>query len=146
MKKNKLDEMQEQTLLRIEHNCCCLAFWGLAASITIQGILGCYLDHIWGEILCLFLISGYMIVSCLKQGIWDRKLVPSRRNNLLCSLAASIFIGIFAYFQLEGKLEQQEKILPVCIGFMVFVFLLSMAVLSICTLIYQKRKDSLEGE
>lgn len=146
MKNSNLDEMQEQKLLRIEHNCCWLAFWSLAASITIQGVLGCYLDHILGEIICLFLISGCMIISCLKQGIWDRKLVPNRKNNLLCSLAASIFIGIFTYFQLAGKLEQQERLLPVCIAFMVFVFLLSMAALSICTIIYRKRKDSLEQE
>ena len=34
--KNRLDEMQEQKLLKIEHNGCWLAFYGLAAVIMIQ--------------------------------------------------------------------------------------------------------------
>ena len=32
MKKSNLDEMQEQELLKIEHNGCWLAFWGLLQS------------------------------------------------------------------------------------------------------------------
>ena len=35
-KKNRLDEMQEQKMLRIEHNCCWLAFFGLFAVILVQ--------------------------------------------------------------------------------------------------------------
>lgn len=146
MKKNNLDEMQEQKLLRIEHNCCWLAFWCLATTITIQGIMSCYLDHILGEIICLFVICVYMVLSCLKQGIWDRKLVPNLKNNLLCSLAASVFIGIFTYFLLSGKPIEKESILPISLALMVLVFLLSMAVQSICTAIYKKRIESLEKE
>ena len=38
---NNLDERQEQVLLRIEHNGCWLAFWGLlAALIAEQFIFG----------------------------------------------------------------------------------------------------------
>ena len=32
MKKSNLDEIQEQELLKIEHNGCWLAFWGLLQS------------------------------------------------------------------------------------------------------------------
>ena len=146
MKKNNLDEMQEQKLLHIEHNCCCLAFWLLVLSITIQGLLSCYLDHILGEIICLFILCIYMVISCLKQGIWDRKLLPSRKNNALCSLVASAFIGVFSFFMLSGKLVEEDKLLTITLALMVFVFLLSMAALSICTAIYKKKHDSLEKE
>ena len=37
MKKNNLDEMQEQELLKIEHNGCWLAFWGLLAVMAACG-------------------------------------------------------------------------------------------------------------
>ena len=40
MKKNNLDEMQEQALLKIEHNGCWLAFWGLLAVMAIQMVMG----------------------------------------------------------------------------------------------------------
>ena len=36
MKKNNLDEMQEQELLKIEHNGCWLAFWLLFASMAVE--------------------------------------------------------------------------------------------------------------
>ena len=146
MKKSNLDEMQEQTLLHIEHNCCWLAIWSLAASITVQGILGCYLDHILGEVICLFLVCTYMAISCLKQGIWDRKILPCRKNNLLCSLTASAFIGIFSYFLLSGKPIPRERVTSITLALMAFVFLLSMAVLSILTVIYKKRSEVLEKE
>ena len=38
-KKSNLDEMQEQELLKVEHNGCWIAFWGLLAAIIIQSIL-----------------------------------------------------------------------------------------------------------
>jgi len=34
--KNRLDEMQEQKMLQIEHNACWLAFWGLLAVMFGQ--------------------------------------------------------------------------------------------------------------
>ena len=39
MKKNNLDEMQEQELLKIEHNGCCLAFWGLLVVMAVQMVM-----------------------------------------------------------------------------------------------------------
>ena len=37
-KKNNLDEMQEQELLKIEHNGYWLAFWGLLTAIVAEVI------------------------------------------------------------------------------------------------------------
>ena len=34
--KNKLDEMQEQKLLHIEHNGCWFAFWALIVAMFVQ--------------------------------------------------------------------------------------------------------------
>lgn len=38
--KNNLDEMQEQKLLKIEHNGVWFTFWGLLFAILIQVVLG----------------------------------------------------------------------------------------------------------
>ena len=38
-RKNNLDEMQEQELLKIEHNGCWLAFWGLLISMIVQSCI-----------------------------------------------------------------------------------------------------------
>ena len=38
--KNNLDERQELKLLKIEHNGCWFAFWGLLIAIAIQLVAG----------------------------------------------------------------------------------------------------------
>ena len=39
--KSNLDERQELKLLKIEHNGCWIAFWGLLIVMAIQMIVGC---------------------------------------------------------------------------------------------------------
>ena len=39
-RKNNLDEMQELELLKIEHNGCWIAFWGLIIAIVVQNLTG----------------------------------------------------------------------------------------------------------
>ena len=55
MKKTKsnLDELQELKLLKIEHNGCWLAFWGLLAVILTQIAIGNDSKH--GSYLCALL-------------------------------------------------------------------------------------------
>ena len=81
-KKNNLDEMQEQKLLKIEHYGFWLAFWGLAAVIIMQVIMTKDVSNIStklaGETLVFLLISIYTLVACLVNGIWDR------RVNIFC--------------------------------------------------------------
>lgn len=146
MKKSNLDEMQEQKLLKIEHNGYWLAFWGLVASITIQGLMGGYLDHIMGEVAVLMLICFYMLFGCLKHGIWDRRLKPNLKNNLLCSLAASLFMGVFTYIRLADQLPQTMYLLASCLIAMAFVFVLCLIVLGLCSAVYKMRRSKLDKE
>ena len=53
------------------------AFWGLLAAILIQ----CALDtgdlkNIVGELIVFMSLAGYILIGCLKEGIWDRRLKP----------------------------------------------------------------------
>lgn len=146
MKKSNLDEMQEQELLKIEHNSFWLTFWALTASIVIQGMLGGYLDHIMGEVAVLGLVCLYMLFACLRHGIWDRRLKPNCKNNLLVSLGAAAFIGIFTYVRLSDVIEEFGYLLASCFIAMLFVFLLCIAVLSLCSLLYKKRRKKLDEE
>ena len=49
MKQNKLDEMQEQALLKIEHNGCWFAFWGLLVMMAAEALLGFGVKTMAGE-------------------------------------------------------------------------------------------------
>lgn len=93
--KNNLDERQELELLRIEHNGCWLAFWGLLIVMLIQLLTGIdgarNLAGEWAVFMCLAL---YLTIACIKNGIWDRKLRPTFQTNLIASTIAAVITGV----------------------------------------------------
>ena len=97
MKRNNLDEMQEQELLKIEHNGCWLAFWGLLAALIIQGIVYGTLDFrtFAGEWIVFMALSLYLAIACIRKGIWDRHIPMTTKANLSCSGFAAFVVGVF---------------------------------------------------
>lgn len=86
MKKTKsnLDERQELTLLQIEHNGCWLAFWGLLLALSVQLILGNNsIGALAGEWAVFMFLALYLMIACIRNGIWDRKWKPNFKTNLL---------------------------------------------------------------
>lgn len=146
MKKTNLDEMQEHTLLRIEHSGCWIAFWGLLAAIVIQFAIGWSLREAAGEVILIFILCGYLCISCLQQGIWDRRTKPSLKTNTLASLAASIFMGLFSYFRFHGSITNPNRLFILCFISGCVVFLLSFTALSITGAIQKKRRKKLDTE
>lgn len=94
MKKNRLDERQEQILLRIEHNGCYVAFWGLLIVFSAEALLfGFDFRMIAGEWLVFMSLSVYLFAACMKNGIWDRRLKPDLKTNLTVSCIAAVIFG-----------------------------------------------------
>lgn len=93
--KNNLDERQEQVLLKIEHYGCAIAFWGLLIVILVEEFV---LNHdfrtIVGEWTVFMVLSVYLYVASMKNGIWDRVLKPNFRTNLILSLIAGLVFGL----------------------------------------------------
>ena len=146
MKKNNLDEMQEQKMLKIEHNGFWIAFWGLVVVMILQALAGGYLDHIMGEAVVLGIVSIYLLVDCLKNGIWDRHLKPNWKTNLLCSLATGLFMGIFNWFRFGRHASTLTgQLMPSLISG-IFVFLLTLSLLALCSYLYKKRRSTLDAE
>src|SRR3712207_7640165 len=86
MKKNKLDEMQEQKLLKIEHNGMWIAFWGLLAAILFQTIFE--KGNFTGEWIVFMVMSLYTLFACIKNGI-DRK--STRLNSSHANISYAVF-------------------------------------------------------
>ena len=63
MKKSNLDEMQEQELLKIEHNGCWLAFWGLLAVMAIQMVMGVPGTQMLGEWIVFMVLALYLVIA-----------------------------------------------------------------------------------
>ena len=148
-KKNNLDEMQEQKLLKLESRGFWLTWWALLAAMAVQLLVyGVEAYHLLllGE-WAVFMLSGvYMAAACIKQGLWDRKLKPNFRTNLLMSLAAGVvtgcFMGVYS-FRSFGEAEAAWWTVAMVGG---FTFALCLLALSLSAAAYKKRRQKLDED
>ena len=145
MKKNNLDEMQEQELLKIEHNGCWLAFWGLLAVMAVQMVMRVPGRQMLGEWIVFMVLALYLVIACLRKGIWDRHLKANRKTNLIVSLLAAVATGILVTLCNPYLSEPLDYVLVAGISGG-FTFLLCFAALSISMKLYKKRREKLEQE
>lgn len=144
--KNNLDEMQEQKLLRLESRGFWLIWWALLAAMAVQLLVyGVEAYHLLlGEWAVFMLSSVYMTAACIKQGLWDRKLKPNFRTNLLLSLLAGVvaggFMGVYSYRSF-GAAEAACWTVALVGG---CTFLLCLLALSLSAAAYKKRRQQLD--
>lgn len=145
MKKSNLDEMQEQALLKIEHNGCWLAYWGLLAVIAVQMLMGAPGSQMLGEWIVLLVFCLYIAVACLRKGIWGRRLKAGWKTNLVGSLLAAVITGILVTLSNPYLTEPLDYVLVAGLtgG---FTFVLCFAALSVCTKLYRNRRNKLDKE
>ena len=146
-KKNNLDEMQEQKLLKIEHTCCWIGFWGLVAAILIQTLCGQGdIAYLAGELAVLAGMAIYMSAACLRHGIWDRTLKPTWQTNLVTSVVAGMVVGLVWFFV---SYYRYHKLFGSLATF-AFMFLSTLAIcyvfLSVYTRLYKRRRKQLDAE
>lgn len=145
--KNRLDEMQEQKLLHIEHNGCWFAFWALIVAMFVQMAFSGVgnFKQIAGEWIVFMMLALYLAISCMKNGIWDRKLEPNLKTNVLISLISAAGFGvIFAivnYFNFKSVEAAFFTFVIMAIALFVGIYL----ALMVSTLIYQKRVRDMEN-
>lgn len=141
-RKNKLDEMQEQKLLKIERNGMWFAFWGLFATILIQSSMG--KGDIIGESIVFMCLAVYTVVACLKNGIWDRKLEPNIKTNIIISSISGVLCGLTFFISSYLKYEKLLGSIATGIIMLVQVFALAFVILTVFSSIYKKRVKKIE--
>lgn len=148
MKTSNLDEMQEQKLLKIEHNGYWLAWTGLLAAILIQGCLGGTFRELIGELVVLLLICLYLVVDCLRNGIWDRRLKANWKTNLIGSLIAGTVVGVFSLLRSTAYGYVDSALDAVLITLLPggFTFALTFAAMTLSTWLYRRRRQKLDQE
>lgn len=144
--KNNLDEMQEQKLLQIEHTGFWLLYWGLFVAMTVQFIAAPGKNLCGGELAVFLPVSVWLAVKCLRAGIWDRRLQPKFKTNLLLSLLAGLAPGVTGAFLSFRRLGSPGVSLAVFGIAFVITAGLCLAVLSLSAAIYKKKVRSLEKE
>ncbi|HIV51316.1 MAG TPA: hypothetical protein H9905_07005 [Candidatus Faecalibacterium intestinipullorum] len=136
-KQNQLDEMQEQTLRKIESRSFWLLWWGLLALITFQGFIGISPNAILGELLLHLLVSLYMVTECIRNGIWDRHIRPTLAANLAGALIGGGAVAVLTF--LRNSYWPGALIAGASSGLLVFF------TLQVTVGMYKKRHQQLEN-
>lgn len=148
--KNKLDEMQEQKMLKIEHNGCWFAFWGLLAALFIQVLIYGYGNDSWrymvGEWIVFMCLALYIVIDCLRNGIWDRHLSPTLNVNICASAIGGVIVGVLNFTSSYRNYYMSAVAVATGIVSGIMVFILCFAGLTCCTFLYKKRVAHMEQE
>lgn len=100
LKRDNLDEMQKQTLLKIESR----GFWGLwmllLAALIIESLLGFAPREMAAEWFIFMLGCAYSVISDLRAGIWDRHFKPNTKTNAVVSVAGGAAVFVWGAYQI----------------------------------------------
>ena len=147
-KNSNLDERQEQALLKIEHNSCWLAFWGLLIALLVQQVaFGADLDRIIGELVVFMMLSVYLGGACMREGIWDQRLRPDAKTNAAISGIAGLVMGVVMFMQVHGNFpDKPAGSIAAGVFAALFTGTLCFVALSVSAAAYRKRVTALEAE
>lgn len=147
-RKSNLDEMQEQELLKIEHNGCWLAFWGLLIVMIIQSFAFGSFDFkaLAGEWVVFMVLALYLAFACVRRGIWDRKLAMNTKTNLIVSALTGIVMGIFNAVIIFRYHRKPVGTIAAAVIISLITFVLCFVILSIMMKQTKKRKAAMEAE
>ena len=148
--KNKLDEMQEQKMLKIERNGCWLAFWGLLAVFFIQVMIYGYGGDSWryiaGEWIVFMCLAIYITIDCIRNGIWDRRLSPTPAVNACASMIAGVIVCVLNFTISYKNYHAFVGAIASGIVMGIMVFVLCFAALTCGAYLYRKRVKHLEQD
>lgn len=147
--KSNLDEMQEAKLLKIEHNGCWLAFWGLLAAIIVQLFITPAEEvyrTIAGEQIVFVVLAIYIGAGCMKNGIWDRRLKADPKTNVILSLIAGVVSGLIMAVRAYIRSGAPVGSIATFVFSSGMIFGLCFLGLSLSARQYRKRLSKLESE
>ena len=137
-KKNQLDEMQEQTLRKIESRGFWLMWWGLFAVMMFQVMMQADSSQMAGEWIVFMAACLYTIEECLRNGIWDRHI----KANLSTSIVGSLIGGVVSAVIIAFATHSLMVAVVTGVITVVLIFALMQAAISV----YKKRHQELENE
>lgn len=143
-KKNLLDEMQEQKMLRIEHNGFWIALIGLGVVIVTQLFVLRDVATVVGELAMLAVLAGYMEVACIRNGIWDRKLKANAKTNFWVSLVGGMVAGLLVAMLTAYHFDEIQRVVRSSAAWAGLTFVLCEIALTLSTFFYKRKKRKLE--
>lgn len=136
-KKNQLDEMQEQTLRKIESRGFWLMWWGLFAVMMFQVMMQADSSQMAGEWIVFMAACLYTIEECLRNGIWDRHIKANLSTSIVGSLIGGVVSAVIIAF------ATHSLIVAAVTGVITVVFIF--ALMQVAISVYKKRHQELEN-
>ena len=144
--KNQLDEMQERTMLTIESRGFWLVWSLLLVVLLGEGLLGFTMREMAGTWAVFMIGCVYIVVACLRAGLWSRNIKATIGANLVGSLISGAVIGVFTFIKMSAY-DAPLSIMLVSAGIAAGItFVLALVVLQLCSAAYKKRHEQLENE
>ena len=140
-KRDNLDEMQKQTLLKIESRGFCLLWVLLLTALIIESLLGFTPREMAAEWFIFMLGCAYAVISDLRAGIWDRRFKPNTKTNAVVSVAggAAVFVwGLIKFAEFGTGIAVLQAVI-------MGVWVLCFALLQLSMKAYKKRHAELEN-
>lgn len=149
MKRSKMtaEELQQLKLLKIERNAGLLAMVGLCVAIVIQQLAGQDgMRELIGEYCIGGVVCIYLILSCLKNGIWDNTSKSKLKYNLLIGIVLGLVAGIgmfYGSYKMHGQ-ALNAALSGVCVA--ALTFCICVAALSIAAVVYKNKAKQQKEE
>ncbi len=144
-KKNDLDEFQEQKLQRIERDSFWILYWMLFAVMAVQVVVNLDPAAVAGEWVCFMVINVIMLVRCIRNGIWDRRIKPGLRANLTGSIIAAVAVFILTGVAAIRMWEAEPKAAAAAGAISAVVtWVMTYTLLTVLSHVYRKRLEKLE--
>ena len=144
--KNQLDEMQERTMLTIESRGFWLVWSLLLVVLLVEGLLDFTMREMAGTWAVFMISCVYIVVACLRAGLWSRNIKATIGANLVGSLISGVVIGVFTFIKMSAY-DAPLSIMLVIAGIAAGItFVLALVVLQLCSAAYKKRHEQLENE
>ena len=134
-KKNRLDEMREQTMRKIESHGFWLLWGSLLAAWIVQTEFGAA-DKAAGERVVFKIGCIYTGVACLRNGLWERHFSDTPLANAVYSLVAAVAVTLISGF------SSGYWVGAAFAG--VFAGILCFALLQLCVALVRKRREHLD--
>lgn len=142
-KRENLDEMQKQTLLKIESRGFGVLWVLLLAALIIESLLGFTPREMAAEFFIFMLGCAYSLISDLRAGIWDRHLKANTKTNAAVSVVGGVAVFVW------GLIKLAELGMGIAVLGAVFMgactWVLCFAALQLSMQAYKKRHAELEN-
>ena len=142
-KHENLDELQKQTLLKIESRGFCALWVLLLAALIIESLLGFTPREMAAEWFIFMLGCAYALISDLRAGIWDRHLKANTKTNAVVSVVGGAAVFVW------GLIKFAELGMGIAVLGAVFMgactWVLCFAALQLSMKAYKKRHAELEN-